>query len=109
MLKWISALFDRSKEYDTLGELVMENRRWRMFAKVGFTILTLMPILTYCSWIAPRFEDSGVTNPAVLEVINSEEYQQATQEILLCSTSITGGRLAWIRYMVYRAFTELAG
>ncbi|MGQ3322904.1 hypothetical protein ACT4MW_26595 [Pseudomonas brassicacearum subsp. neoaurantiaca] len=81
MLKWISALFDRSKEYDTLGELVMENRRWRMFAKVGFTILTLMPILTYCSWIAPRFEDSGVTNPAVLEVINSEEYQQATQEI----------------------------
>ena len=81
LLKWISALFDRSKEYDTLGELVMENRRWRMFAKVGFTILTLMPILTYCSWIAPRFEDSGVTNPAVLEVINSEEYQQATQEI----------------------------
>ncbi len=109
MLKWISALFDRSKEYDTLGELVMENRRWRMFAKVGFTILTLMPILTYCSWIAPRFEDSGVTNPAVLEVINSEEYQQATQEIFALLDLYNRGRLAWIRYMVYRAFTELAG
>lgn len=81
MLKWISAFFLRSRENDTLGELVMENRRWRMFAKVGFIILTLMPILTYCSWIAPWFEDSGVTNPAVLEVINSEEYQRATREV----------------------------
>ncbi|WP_092180209.1 hypothetical protein [Pseudomonas sp. NFACC32-1] len=81
LLKWISAFFLRSSENDTLGELVMENRRWRMFAKVGFTILVFMPILTYCSWIAPRFEDSGLTNPAVLEVINSEEYQQATREI----------------------------
>ncbi|WP_123415502.1 hypothetical protein [Pseudomonas brassicacearum] len=81
MLKWISAFFVRSSESDTLGELVMENRRWRMFAKVGFTVLIFMPILTYCSWIAPWFEDSGVTNPAVLEVINSEEYQRATREV----------------------------
>lgn len=81
MLKWISAFFLSSSENDTLGELVMENRRWRMFAKVGFTILVFMPILTYCSWIAPRFEDSGLTNPAVLEVINSEEYQRASREV----------------------------
>jgi len=80
LLKWISAFFSRSGEKDTLGELVMENRRWRMFAKVGFTILVFMPILTYCSWIAPRFEDPGLTNPAVLEVINSKEYREATRE-----------------------------
>lgn len=59
----------------------MQTRRWRMSANVMCLLLPLMPALLYCSWIAPYFEDSGVTNPAVLEVINSDLYQQATSEI----------------------------
>lgn len=80
MLKWIFGFFADDKEYDSLGELVMQTRRWRMSTKVMSLLLPLMPLLSYCLWIAPYFEDSGVTNPAVLEVINSELYQQATSE-----------------------------
>lgn len=81
MLNWIYAFFAGSKEHNTLGELVIQTRRWRMFSKVSSIILTLMPVLVYCSWIAPRFEDSGITNPAVLEVINSKEYQQGSKAV----------------------------
>lgn len=58
----------------------MAVRRWRILAQASFTMLPLMPILLYLLWIAPIFEDSGVTNSAVLEVINSDPYKQAANE-----------------------------
>ncbi|MGF6150520.1 hypothetical protein QFZ84_001492 [Pseudomonas fluorescens] len=59
---------------------MMSVRRWRILAKVSSAMLPLMPILLYLLWVAPIFEDSEVTNSAVLEVINSEPYKQAAAE-----------------------------
>ncbi|WP_238067585.1 hypothetical protein [Pseudomonas shirazica] len=81
MLKWISGLFAGSEEYETPGDWVMAIRRWRMLAKILATIVPLMPVLLYLLWVAPVFEDSEITNSAVLEVINSESYQQASNEV----------------------------
>jgi hypothetical protein len=55
-------------------------RRWRILAKVSSTMLPLTAILLYLLWVAPIFEDSEVTNSAVLEVINGEQYKQAAAE-----------------------------
>ncbi len=81
MLKWIYASFASNKEYDTPGELVMSIRRWRILSAVSLSVPALMLLPFYLAWIAPYFEDSELTNSAVLEAINTKRYQEETGEI----------------------------
>lgn len=58
----------------------MSIRRWRILSAVSLSVPALMLLPFYFAWIAPYFEDSELTNSAVLEAINTKRYQEETEE-----------------------------
>ncbi|MBI6742740.1 MULTISPECIES: hypothetical protein [Pseudomonas syringae group] len=81
MHKWIRFFYSKKEEdNESIGEMILQTRRYRLITKISSTILVLMPVVFYVVWISPRFEEPSVTNPAVIELMSTDEYKYATSE-----------------------------
>lgn len=79
MFGWITSSVDGNKQYDTLSDLVMRGRRLRDGNKILFVMILILLLLVYCTWIAPLFEEEGLTNSAVMKTLQTKQFEDGNR------------------------------
>ncbi|MEE5094938.1 hypothetical protein V2K00_11460 [Pseudomonas alliivorans] len=110
MHKWISLFLAKKNEQDeSIGEMVLQTRRYRLITKISSATLVLMPLAFYLVWIAPRFEEPNVTNPAVIEMMATDEFKYATSEAFKLIERYNRGEISADELQGIRALHQVRG
>lgn len=110
MHKWIGFFCKKkNKDNESIGEIVLKIRHYRLLTKISSTTLILMPVAFYVLWISPRFEEPSVTNSAVIEMMSTDEYKYATSEAFKLIDRYNRGEISADELQGIRAVHQVRG